>query len=153
MQISGAFLRKKSSSHSSKLCGFVPLFLLCASCLSQSCVEAWLRFSPFFLPEVWDTALALWLDTVCGWEHMVPDFLFFGVWLRIRTNSCLFSCCCTPAVLNGFQKENEKVLRASMRSSALKWEVATARTKSVQIPWHVLGQILSCSCFSQQEKF
>lgn len=40
-----------------------------------------------------------------------------------------------------------------MSLSALKWEVTTARTKAVLVPWHVLGQILSRTCFPQQEKF
>lgn len=45
LQIFGAFF--KSSSHSSSLHGFVPPFLLCACCLSQNCMEAWLRSSSF----------------------------------------------------------------------------------------------------------
>lgn len=63
-----SFFKKKSSSHSSKLCGFVPLFLLCASCLSQSCVEAWLRFSSFF-PSLRSEILLLH----CDWTLPVDE--------------------------------------------------------------------------------
>lgn len=53
-----SFVKKNSSFYFAELCGFVPLFLLCAGCLSQSCMEAWLRFSSFFpFPEVRDTAV------------------------------------------------------------------------------------------------
>lgn len=106
------FKKKPSSSHSSNLRGFVPPFLLRACCLSQSCTEAWLKFSSFSL-SLWSETLLLCHDGAlsacddgfavvnCERQMVSPigsaDFLHLNIRLRIRTNGCLFSHSSTPA--------------------------------------------------------
>lgn len=70
-----SFFKQKSSSHSSELCGFVPLFLLCAGCLSQSCVRLGLASLLFSFP----------------WGLRCCSCVVTGLCLCMRTHRATFS--------------------------------------------------------------
>lgn len=167
MQISRAFFKKKSS-YSSNLRGFVPLFLLCACCLAQSCADVWFRFFSFPLPctlsSCHDWALSVCNDSLttvnCGRQTVCligRDFFFFFIWrfvweleLIVYFHIAVLLQSKMPFRLRlppGKTMRKAWVHVPCATQSAPKREVATARTKPTLIPQYMLGQMPGCGRF------